>query len=150
MQLVRDKNPACSILFGVAAIQLLIGLLGWFVHRENPNVEMPELKWFLYSFQSGAFTWLDWALTFSGAIYVILGFVARSATLPAALFAAAIYAGFLGRNCTHVHFCCAITLVAYFRFRKSQPDNSSGYLFERSIAGRNSPSDTFLYARRTG
>jgi len=96
MQLVRDKNPACSILFGVAAIQLLIGLLGWFVHRENPDVEMPELKWFLYSFQSGAFTWLDWALTFSGAIYVILGFVARSATLPAALFAAAIYAGFLG------------------------------------------------------
>ena len=57
---------------------------------------MPELKWFLYSFQSGAFTWLDWALTFSGAIYLILGFVARSATLPAALFAAAIYAGLLG------------------------------------------------------
>ncbi len=96
MRLVGDKNPASSILFGVASIQLLVGLVGWFDYRVNPDVDIPQLKWFLYNFQSGSFTWADWALTFSGAIYLLLGFYARWASVAAALSAALLYAAALG------------------------------------------------------
>jgi hypothetical protein len=56
---------------------------------------MPQLKWFLYHFQSGPFTALDWVVTFSGAIYALLAFVAYRERLPAALVGAALYAGLL-------------------------------------------------------
>src|SRR4051794_20656592 len=96
MQLVRDKNPAASILFGVAAIQLVVDLVGWFVHRVNPDVDIPQLRWFLYTFQHVSFTGVDWALTFSGVIYITLGIAARWSAVAAALFGAALYLGFLG------------------------------------------------------
>lgn len=95
MQLVRDKNPTASILLGVAAIQLVVSLVGWFAHRVNPDMDVPELKWVLYSFQRGAFTWVDWAFALSGAVYIALGVAAWWARVPAALLGAVLYAGLL-------------------------------------------------------
>jgi hypothetical protein len=96
MHLVRDKNPTASILFGVAVIQLVVGLVGWFVYRVNPDMDIPQLRGFLYTFQHGSFTWVDWALTFNGVIYIVLGIAARWSTVAAALLGTALYAGFLG------------------------------------------------------
>jgi hypothetical protein len=71
-----DKNVTASALFGVAAIQIILGLLGWFMY-------------------SAEFGWLDWVITFSGAIYIALGIAARWARFPATIIGAVLYAGFL-------------------------------------------------------
>jgi len=71
-----DKNVTATALFGVAAIQILVGAMGWF----------------LYSPQ---FEFLDWVITFSGLVYVALAIAARWVRLPAALIGAILYAAFL-------------------------------------------------------
>jgi hypothetical protein len=73
----HDKNPTASALFGVAAIQILVGLLGWFMYSPH-------------------FGWLDWIVTISGAIYIALAIAARWTRLSAAIVAAALYAVYLG------------------------------------------------------
>jgi hypothetical protein len=95
MQLRRGGNPTASILIGVAAVQLVAGLIGLFVYRSNPDINMPELKWFLYHFQAGTFTALDWVVTFSGVLYILLALLAYRVRLPAVLLGVAVYAGLL-------------------------------------------------------
>ena len=72
----KDKNPTVSALLGVAAIQILVGFLGWSVYRDS-------------------FGWFDWIIMFSGAIYIALSVAARWIRLSAALIGAALYAAFL-------------------------------------------------------
>jgi hypothetical protein len=99
----KDANLTTSVLFGVAALQLLVGLLGWFVHSHDPDIE--ELRWFVYSYDRTRFGWLDWAVTFSGVIYAVFGIVARWAPLPAALAGAGIYGAFLAlQSAQNVHW----------------------------------------------
>ena len=79
MSLVRkDKNVTASALFGVAAIQIIMAVINWFLHGG----------------QLDGFTWFDWLITFSGAIYIALGIVARWLRLPAAILGIVLYAGF--------------------------------------------------------
>ena len=68
-----DKNPTASSLFGVAAILLLVGLLGWFMYGPQ-------------------FGLLDWIVSFSGVIYLGLAVAARRFRLAAALIATALFA----------------------------------------------------------
>jgi hypothetical protein len=63
-------------LLGVAAIQGIVGLLGWW----------------LYSFQFGP---LDWVITFSFVLYIILAVWARWQPLAAAIGGAVLYGAFL-------------------------------------------------------
>ncbi|MCK6500915.1 MAG: hypothetical protein L6Q38_15670 [Nitrospira sp.] len=65
-----------SALFGVAAIQILIGSIGYF----------------LYSGEMGL---LDRIISFSGVFYIVLGIMARWARLPSAIVGAVLYAAFL-------------------------------------------------------
>ena len=95
MQLRRKDNPTASALFGIAAVQFLVGFIGLFIYFVNPDADIPQLKWFLYHFQSGAFTALDWVVAFSGVIFTLLALLAYRARLPAALLAAASYVGLL-------------------------------------------------------
>jgi hypothetical protein len=76
MSIRTDKNVTASALFGVAAIQILVAGIGWF----------------LYSAQFG---WIDWLITFSGAIYIALGVASRWIRLPAAVIGSVLYAAFL-------------------------------------------------------
>jgi hypothetical protein len=77
MSIIRtDKNVTASALFGVAAIQIFIAGIYWFI--------------------SGAqFDWIGWLITFSGAIYIALGIVARWIRLPAAIIGSVLYAAYL-------------------------------------------------------
>jgi hypothetical protein len=77
MSASADKNITASALFGVAAIQILVGAIGWFI----------------FSAQLG---WIDLIVSFSGPIYIALGIAAQHRRLPAALFGATLYAAFLG------------------------------------------------------
>jgi hypothetical protein len=72
----KDKNVTASALFGVAAIQILIGAIGYFVY-------------------SGEMGLLDRIISFSGVFYIALGIAARWTRLPAALIGAVLYAAFL-------------------------------------------------------
>jgi hypothetical protein len=72
----KDKNVTASALFGVAAIQILIGAIGYFVY-------------------SGEMGLLDRVISFSGVFYIALGIAARWVRLPAALIGAVLYAAFL-------------------------------------------------------
>lgn len=96
----KDTNPTASLLFAVAALQILVGVIGWFVHRLDADVE--ELRWILYSYDRVQFGWLDWAITFSGVIFAALGIVARWARLPAALFGAGLYGAFLALHASEI------------------------------------------------
>ena len=79
MNVIRtDKNVTASALFGVAAIQIFIAGMDWFLHGE----------------QFGGFGWIDWLITFSGAIYITLGIAARWSRLPAAIIGSVLYAAF--------------------------------------------------------
>jgi hypothetical protein len=73
----RDKNITASALFGVAAIQVIVGAIGWFLY-------------------GGELGLLDWIITFSGGIYIALGIAARWLRLPAAIIGAVLYLAFLG------------------------------------------------------
>jgi hypothetical protein len=94
-QLRQDTNPAARALVGIAAVQLLAGLIGLFVYRSNPDIDMPELKWFVYHFQRGALTPLDWVVTFSGVFYMLLAVLAYRVRLPAVLAGVATYGALL-------------------------------------------------------
>ena len=72
----RSSNATSSALLGVALIQGIVGLLGWW----------------LYSFRFGP---LDWVITFSFAVYVILAVWARWQAVPAAVVGAIFYGAFL-------------------------------------------------------
>jgi hypothetical protein len=72
----KDKNVTVSALLGVAAIQILLGAIGYFVH-------------------SGEMGLLDRVISFSGVFYIALGIAARWVRLPAALIGAVLYAAFL-------------------------------------------------------
>ncbi len=72
----KDKNVTASALFGVAALQILVGGLGFF----------------LYSGEMGL---LDRIISFSGVFYIALGIAARWVRLPAAVIGAVLYAAFL-------------------------------------------------------
>lgn len=72
----KDKNVTASALFGVAALQILVGGLGYF----------------LYSGEMGL---LDRIISFSGVFYIALGVAARWIRLPAALIGAVLYGAFL-------------------------------------------------------
>ena len=74
----RDKNVTATALFGVAAIQIIIAVVNWFLHGG----------------QLDGFTWFDWLITFSGAIYIALGIAARWIRLPAAVIGSVFYAAF--------------------------------------------------------
>jgi hypothetical protein len=76
MGIRRDKNVTASALFGVAAIQILVGAIGWGIH-------------------AGQLGFIDRIITFSGVIYIVLGIAARWARLPAALIGAVLYAAYL-------------------------------------------------------
>jgi len=72
----KDKNPTISALLGVAAIQIVVGVLGWSVYGDR-------------------FGWLDWVITYSGAIYIGLSILARQYRLIAAVIGATLYGAFL-------------------------------------------------------
>ena len=72
----KDKNVTASALFGVAAIQIVTGAIGYFVY-------------------SGEMGLLDRIISFSGVFYIALGIAARWVRLPAALIGAVLYAAFL-------------------------------------------------------
>ena len=72
----KDKNVTASALFGVAAIQILIGAIGYALYGRVMGM-------------------LDLVISFSGIIYIILGIAAKWARLPAALIGAVLYAVFL-------------------------------------------------------
>jgi ABC-type uncharacterized transport system permease subunit len=73
----KDKNGTASALFGVAAIQILIGGISYYL-------------------SSGEMGWLDRFIAFSGFFYIALAVMARWARLPAAVIGAVLYAAFLG------------------------------------------------------
>jgi hypothetical protein len=73
-----DKNVTASALFGVAAIQIIIAAINWFLHGG----------------QFDGFGWFDWLITFSGAIYIALGIAAGWIRLPAAIMGIALYVPF--------------------------------------------------------
>ena len=72
----KDKNVTASALFGVAAIQILVGAIGLFLY-------------------GGELGLLDKVIAFSGGIYIALAIVARWLRVPAALVGAVLYAAFL-------------------------------------------------------
>jgi hypothetical protein len=74
----KSKNATSSALFGIAIFQGLIGLGGWTLYSVNNH-----------------FTLVDWLVTFSGALYLLLGILARFKRLWAALIGSAIYAAYL-------------------------------------------------------
>ena len=79
MSIIRtDNNGTASALFGVAAIQIIIAVINWFLHGG----------------QFDGFAWFDWLITFSGAIYIALGFAARWFRLPAAIMGIVFYVPF--------------------------------------------------------
>ena len=74
MKIIRkDKNLTASALFGVAAIQLFIA----------------GIEWFLYGLQFSRFGWIDWLFPLSGVIYIALGIAARRIRLLAAIIGGA-------------------------------------------------------------
>lgn len=74
----KDKNVTASALFGVAAIQLIIAGIDWFLH----------------GFQFDRFGWIDWLFPLSGVIYIALGIAARRIRLLAAIIGGMLYAAF--------------------------------------------------------
>ena len=79
MKIIRkDKNVTASALFGVAAIQIFIAAIDWFLH----------------GFQSDRFGWIDWIFPLSGVIYIALGIAARRIRLLAAIIGGVLYAAF--------------------------------------------------------
>ena len=72
----KDKNPVSSALFGVAAIQAVVGFLGWNIYSPN-------------------FAPIDWVITFSFAFFIALAILACYARVPAAVIAVVLYAAFL-------------------------------------------------------
>jgi hypothetical protein len=94
LRLRADRNPTASALFGVGGLQILVGAVAVFVYKRNSDLDLDQLRWFLYSFHV-RFDWLDWVFGFSGAIYIALGLASLWVRLPAALLGAGIYVALL-------------------------------------------------------
>ena len=77
----KDKHSVSAALFGVAAIQAVVGCFGWSIYGSN-------------------FSPIDWVITFSFAIFVVLAILARGARIPAAIIATALYGAFLAFQAT--------------------------------------------------
>ena len=73
----KDKHPTASLLFGVAAIQLLVALFLWSIHGPQ-------------------FQWIDWAYSLNFLIFVALGIWARWLPAAAAAVGFLLYAFYLG------------------------------------------------------
>ena len=78
----RDKNVTSSALFGVAAIQTVIGSLAYFVYSADLGL-------------------LDRIIAFGGAFYIALGIAARWSRLPSAAIGAILYAAYLVFQASH-------------------------------------------------
>jgi len=78
----KERNWTAAALFGAALIQGMLGFVGW-------------------SMNGRSFAGLDWAFSWSGVIYLGLALAARWYRFSAALFAAALYAGFLALQMWH-------------------------------------------------
>jgi hypothetical protein len=72
----KDKHSVSAALFGVAAIQGVVGLFGWWIH-------------------GAFFEPIDWVITFSFAVFVGLALLARRAKIAAAVMGAGLYVVFL-------------------------------------------------------
>ena len=72
----KDKNVTASALFGVAAIQIVIGGIGWILRGGL----------------AANYSVIDCFIIFSGPIYIVLGIVARRHRLPAAIIGSVLYA----------------------------------------------------------
>lgn len=73
----KSRNPVTSCLLGVAALHAVVSFLGIF----------------LYSPQ---FDWLDWLVTSSPVVYIVLGIVAKGAPRTCAAIGLLLFAAFLG------------------------------------------------------
>ena len=78
----KEKNRTVSALCGAAAVQCLLGFVGW-------------------SMNGRSFGWLDWAFSFSGVICLGLALATRRHRLSAALTGAGLYAGLLALQLLH-------------------------------------------------
>jgi len=72
----KDKHPVSAALFGVAALQGVVGLFGWWIHG-------------LF------FEPIDWVITFSFGLFVGLALLARRAKVAAAVIGTGLYVVFL-------------------------------------------------------
>ena len=72
----KDKHPVSAALFGVAALQGVVGLFGWWIH--GPFFEP-----------------IDWVITFSFGLFVGLALLARRAKVAAAVIGMGLYVVFL-------------------------------------------------------
>lgn len=78
----KEKNHTSLALFGVVAIQGILGMVGW-------------------SMNGRGFGWLDWVFSCSGVVYLGLAVAARWRRLPAALMGAGLYAVLLALQLLH-------------------------------------------------
>ena len=90
LRLRRDINPTATLLFGVAALQILVGLLGCLEYGWQLDDEY--LRDVIYTYDRVRFDWFDWIITFNGAIYIALAVLARREGFTAALVGTGIYA----------------------------------------------------------
>jgi hypothetical protein len=75
----KSKNPTSSALMGAAFFQGLVALMGWTLYSPTHQ-----------------FGFLDWLVTFSWVLFLILAIFAKFRRLPAALVGCVLYAAYLG------------------------------------------------------
>jgi len=73
---MKKRHHVSSALYGVAAIQALVGVIGWAIYAPR-------------------FTIADWVLTLSFLIFLVLAILARSLPRMSAVIAGTLYASFL-------------------------------------------------------
>ena len=93
VRLRRDTNPTATLLLGVAALQILVGMLGWLEYCWQLDID--ALRDVIYTYDRVHFNWFDWIITFNGPVFIALAVIARRARLTAAFAGAAVYAAFL-------------------------------------------------------
>jgi hypothetical protein len=71
-----DKNVTASALFGVAAFQSIVGIIGWLLCGPM-------------------FGWVNWLVALGGLIYLALAVAAFWQRLPSAILGCALYSSFL-------------------------------------------------------
>jgi hypothetical protein len=72
----KEKNPVSAALYGVAAIQGIVGVLAWHVYTPETATKV-------------------WTITITFAIFLCLGILARWARTPAAVAGVILYGLFL-------------------------------------------------------
>ena len=76
----KDKNVTVSALFGIAAVQVLVGAIYGSLHWLSPT---------------GYYGAMDVLFMISGVAYIILGLAAHRVRLPAAIVASVLFAALL-------------------------------------------------------